>query len=76
MQAAGLSVVEVAAQMSNQDALMDYLGRGRRASTLRQRIIDWKKASRLFMLSWNRLWPSGLAHFFGLLSDDCQATSE
>ena len=43
--------------MRNPDSLLSTLGRGRRASTIRRRILDWRRASRFFSLSYQIAWP-------------------
>ena len=38
----------------------DYSEQGRRSSTFRRRVLDWKRAARDLSLVTNRAWPSGI----------------
>ena len=58
--ASKLPVVELAAASSSPTAVLAVIGQGKRASTLRRRILDWRKAARFFMLTFNMVWPRGV----------------
>ena len=68
VEATSLPIVGIASQMEEPEAIMSILGRGRRASTIRRRVIDWKKASRYFMLTCGDVWPTGPTPFVDYLS--------
>ena len=64
----GLRVVRVAAEMRVPNALTKLLGRGRRASTIRRRVLDWHKFSRFLRMTFNTAWPTSVAHVLEYIS--------
>ena len=54
--ASRLPVATLAGNMPDPNLLLDRLGRGRRASIIRRRVIDWKAAARFFMFSFGVPW--------------------
>ena len=60
--------MSIAEQMGEDHSLVNLLGRGRRASTIRRRVLDWKRVWRYLMLTFGEMWPSCQAHFLDNLS--------
>eukprot|EP00971_Amphidinium_carterae_P053125 1046413-Amphidinium_carterae.1 len=61
VQAAGEIVVEAQLPLSkvagNDPKLLDSIGQGLRAGTLRLRVREWRRARKYFMATWNSCWP-------------------
>ena len=58
---ARLPLVQVAEGLRSKEAALLRAAQGRRASTLRRRVRDWRKARRFFLLTLGRAWPDGAA---------------
>ena len=54
---AGLPLAEVARSVPQPQVILDRVGQGRRATTLRRRCRDWEKARRFLVLQLGRAWP-------------------
>ena len=63
-----LPAAVIAGKMSDPALLLDGLGRGRRASTTRRRVIDWKAAARYFALTFGTPWPQDVAQVIEYIS--------
>ena len=57
---AGLPVVHIAMQMKRPETILSSVGRGRRAKTIRRRVLYWRKAARCFRLACGKSWPTDL----------------
>ena len=68
VEGSGLPVVAVAAGMREPNALGKLLGRGRRASTIRRRVLDWHKFARFLRLTFNSSWPESLSQVLDYIS--------
>ena len=58
---AKLPSAQVAEGMHSKETALLRAARGRRASTLRRRVRDWRKARRYFLLTTGQVWPRGVA---------------
>ena len=58
--AADLPIVAHSAASSSPAAVLAVIGQGRRVSTIIRRVLDWRKAARFHMLTFNKLWPRGV----------------
>ena len=56
---ANLPIVQLMSTMQHPETVLSGVGRGRRANTLRRRVLDWKRASRKFTLTIGSSWPRG-----------------
>ena len=72
--AAQLSITIVASTSQNPTSVYAAIGQGRRASTIRRRVLGWRKCARYFMILSGRQWPRGLHDVLELLH--CLATSD
>ena len=58
---ASLPLAVIAGETQNRESVMLRAAQGRRASTLRRRVRDWRKARRFFQLTLGRPWPTNEA---------------
>ena len=56
---AKLPIVQLMSTMLKPEAALSGVGRGRRASTLRRRVLDWKRAARFLTVFIGASWPMG-----------------
>ena len=57
--AAKLPIVQLMSSMQHPEAALSGVGRGRRASTLSRRVLDWKRAARHVSIIIGASWPRG-----------------
>ena len=63
-----LPVVHISSQLSDPSMILHIIGKGRRAATIRRRVLDWRSFARFLQLSYGRVWPDGPAQVLDYLA--------
>ena len=64
---AGLPIVTLMQGSVSADVLLASAGQGRRARTIRRRVLDFRHISSFMLQSWGRLFPTGVGMFIDFL---------